>query len=467
MRCHSNGQGRPAGWRALVMGAALALLGMSGASGAARAEESDELRRLAQQVEELRREIADLKSQAASDARLAELERRVDLVAGELEKLQLGEAMPVADTIEYGLGPAASKIYRTTQGLSIGGYGEMLYEGADSTRDDGADSGRVDQVDLVRAIVYFGYKFNDRFLFNSEVEWEHAKTGGGNPGEVAVEFAYLDYLWRPQANLRGGLLLVPMGLLNELHEPTVFLGARRPGVESAILPSTWRENGFGMFGDLGPWSYRTYLVNGLDASRFAAAGLRNGRQNGARAKAQDLAWVGRLDYTGAPGLLAGASVYFGDSGQGLAFAGEEIGVGTRILELHGDWRGRGLELRGLWARADLDDVAALNGALRLTGGGSVGERLSGGYLQAGYDLFARWPHGAQALVAYARWEAYDTQEEVPAGFARNPANDVESLTLGLAYRPIDQVILKLDYQDLDNAARTGVDQINLALGYIF
>jgi hypothetical protein len=467
MRWRANGQGRPAVWRALAVVAALAVLGMSGASGAARAEEGDELRRLAQQVEELRREIAELKSQAAAEARLAELERRVDLVAGELEKLRLGEAMPAADTIEHGLGPAASKIYRTQQGLSIGGYGEMLYEGADSTRDDGAGSGRVDQVDFLRAIVYFGYKFNDRLLFNSEIEWEHAKTGAGNPGEVAVEFAYLDYLWRPQANLRGGLLLVPMGFLNELHEPTVFLGARRPGVESAILPSTWRENGFGLFGDLGPWSYRTYVVNGLDAGRFAAGGLRNGRQNGARAKAQDFAWVGRFDYTGLPGLLAGGSLYVGDSGQGLSVAGKEIAAGTRILELHGEWRGRGLELRGLWARADLDDVATLNRALGLSGGASVGERLSGGYLQAGYDLFSLWRHGPQALVPYARWEAYDTQEEVPAGFARNPANDIQSLTLGLAYRPIDQVILKLDYQDLDNGARTGVDQINLALGYIF
>jgi hypothetical protein len=282
-----------------------------------------------------------------------------------------------------------------------------------------------------------------------------------------VEFAYVDYLWRPQMNLRAGLLLVPMGLVNELHEPTVFLGARRPGVETVILPSTWRENGLGLFGDLGPFTYRAYLLTGLDASRFGAGGLRNGRQNGARAKAEDFAAVARVDYTGLPGLLVGGSLYRGDSGQGLELGGRRVGVATRVAELHGEWKARGLELRGLWTQADVDDAAALNRALALTGGAGVGERLRGGYVQAGYDLFARRPRGAQALVPYLRWEAYDTQARVPAGFSRNPANDVESLTFGLAYRPLDQVILKLDYLDLDNGAGNAVDQINFALGYIF
>ncbi len=436
----------------------------------ARAQDEDTAARLEREVAALRAEVAALKAQAGAEAALVELERKVELLAGEVERLKLGDAAmaagaaapPAADRSDYGLGPAASKVYRAGRGVSIGGYGEALYQGFDSQRDDGSASARVDELDLVRAIVYFGYKFNDRMLFNSEIEWEHAKTAAGEPGEVAVEFAYLDYLWRPAVNLRGGLVLLPMGLINELHEPTVFPSTRRPGVESAILPTTWRENGFGVFGEAGPTSYRAYVVNGFDASGFTAAGLRGGRQNGARAKAEDLAWVGRWDLSAVPGLLAGVAAYVGDSGQDLGPS-----VETRIVDAHLDWRWRGLELRALWAEAELDDVAQLNQALGLTGNRSVGEEMAGYYVQAGYDLFSLWPRGEQSLTPFARWEEFDTQRRVPAGFAANPANDVESLTLGLAYQPLAQVLLKLDFQDLDNAAGTGVDQWNVAVGYVF
>lgn len=443
---------------------------------------------LRQEVERLRAELEQLRSEqqesfeevgepavemaepaqagapAMSD-RLDELERQIGILAAEMEREQLGEAVARADQSDHGYGPAASKIYRTGQGLSVGGYGEMLYERFDSTRDDGSDSGESDQLDFLRGIVYFGYKFNDQWLFNSEVEFEHASVEEG--GDAGVEFAYLDYLWKPSLNARAGLVLVPMGFVNELHEPTVFLGARRPDVERRIIPTTWRENGFGLFGEVGPVSYRTYVVNGFKGEDFSAGGLRGGRQKGSKAVAEDFAWVGRLDYEPAPGLLFGGSAYLGQSGQDLAGDdGQEIKVGTTIYEGHAEWRWRGLELRFLGVRAELDDVAELNRALGLSGSSSVGEELSGWYAQVGYDLLGGRV-GDQELIPYARWEELDTQDSVPAGFARNPANDQESLTIGLAWKPFPQAILKADYQDYDNEAGTGVDQLNVALGYIF
>ena len=222
-------------------------------------------------------------------------------------------------------------------------------------------------------------------------------------------------------------------------------------------------------GEAGPLTYRSYVVAGLDASKFTAAGIRGGRQKGARSKAEDFAWTGRVDYTAMPGLLAGVSAYFGGSGQGLKnAAGEEVGeVRTTLVEGHLEWKWRGLELRALAVRGTIDDVAALNRALGLTGNRSVGERQDGWYVQAGFDLFARRAGGRAALVPYARFEELDTQAEVPAGWLRNPANEQEILTLGLAWKPIPQLILKGDWQDVDNAAGSGVDQWNVALGYIF
>jgi hypothetical protein len=445
--------------RSLLLAVICALL-LAPALGAQSGDER--IKELERQVAELRAEVEALKSGTATQdaGRLAELERRIEVLAAELERLRIGEAAVAAEAGEHGLGPAASKIYRSQQGLSVGGYGELLYQNFDSARDDGAASGRSDQFDLLRGVLYFGYKWNDRWLLNTEIEYEHAGS------EVAVEFAYVDYLWRPQANLRAGLLLLPVGFINELHEPTVFLGANRPDVERLILPTTWRENGFGLFGDLGPFTYRTYVVNGFRAAGFTAGGLRGGRQSGHQARAEDLAWVGRLDFTGVPGLLVGGSAYVGDSGQDLAAGGRQVDVGTTIFEGHVEWRWRGLEVRALGVQAGLDDVAGLNAALGLTGAQSVGEKLAGHYVQAGYDVLAG-RGGEQALIPYARWERYDTQEEVPAGFRANPANDVESLTLGVAYKPFDQVVFKADHQNYDNRAGTGVDQFNVLLGFIF
>jgi hypothetical protein len=401
---------------------------------------------------------------AARADSLAELARRLDLLARELERLDLGEAAAVADQSQYGLGPAASKVYRTRSGVSIGGYGEMLYENFDGELDNDARALKSDQVDFLRAIVYFGYKFSDSWLFNSEIELEHASTG--ESGSASVEFAYVDYLWRSAANLRVGLVLVPMGLMNELHEPTVFLGARRPAVEQAIIPTTWRENGAGVFGDIGEFSYRTYLVNGLDATGFSASGLRGGRQKGSKAKADGLGWVGRLDWTGRPGLLVGTSVYAGNSGQNLRDADlETLDVLTTIVEGHVDGEWRGLQLRALAALADVDEAAELNGVTEATA--PVAETLAGYYVELGYDLFARWPQGESAFIPYMRWESLDTQNEVPEGSVAAPIYDTESLTVGIAYRPIDPLVVKADYQDFDNEAGTGLDQFNVAFGYIF
>lgn len=433
------------------------------------AQEPDDqrVRRLEAEVAELRAAIEELRADGLHDARLAEIERRIEILAEEVENLKVGDeaAMAIREESVAGLGPAASKVYRAESGLSIGGYGEMLLESFDSERDDGTPSNRTDRFDFLRGVVYVGYKFSDSFVFNSELEFEHASTSEG--GSASVEFAYVDFLHSPALNLRAGLVLVPMGFVNELHEPTVFLGARRPETEQRIIPSTWRENGAGVFGNLGGFTYRSYVVNGLDASGFSASGLRGGRQKGASAKAEDFAWVGRLDFTAMPGLLAGASVYAGNSGQDIEDAtGAGIDVPTVIAEAHADYRWRGLELRGLYARAELDEVDDLNRALGLEGSASVGETMDGGYLQAGFDLLAA-RSGRAALIPYLRWERVNTQEEVPDGYQADPATDLEVLTIGLAYQPIEQLILKLDYQDVDNGAGTAVDQFNLGLGYIF
>jgi len=432
---------------------------------AARADEDfdERLRALESVITTLQAEVQQLRAEAA------ERDQAVDVLTDELERDRLGGATtePTAGSVQApaGIAPAASKVYGRTDGVSIGGYGEMLYQSFSSALDDGTPSSKKDQIDFLRAIVYFGYKFNDHIVFNSEIEFEHASTG--KKGSASVEQAYLDFLIRDEVNFRAGMLLTPVGFVNELHEPPVFLGARRPRVEQVIIPTTWRENGVGIHGRLGPVTYRANFTAGLDAAGFSASsGLRGGRQKGSKSLAEDGALSFRFDYEPTPSLLFGVSGYFGGSGQGVDFGGEILDVGTELLSAHAQGRWRGLQARALWSEVPLDDVADLNGYLGLTGMDSIGSRMEGWYAELGYDLLAR-RDTRHELIPFLRYEDFDTQAAVPAGFLRDPANDRDSWTICLSYKPHPNVVLKLDCHDEDNASGSAQDQLNFALGYLF
>ncbi len=411
---------------------------------------------------------APVAAQERDTTDIERLEAQVEAITQELEELRLGRDLVVqADTSVYGFGPAASKVYKVGQGVSIGGYGEVLYENFAGSRQDDTPSEATDRLDALRAIVYVGYKFSDRILFNSELEFEHGSTEDG--GSVSIEFAYLEYRLSPAFGLRGGVLLPPMGIINEVHEPPAFVGARRPETERQIIPSTWRESGIGVFGGAGDLSYRAYLVNGFDARGFAASGIRGGRQNGAEASAENFGAVGRVDYSAVAGLSLGTSAYLGNSGQGEVLPSDptrSIGARTFIWEGHAQYKQRGFDLSGLLAISTLDDAAELNELNGLAGSASVGERLIGWYLQGGYDVLRGGRSGHQ-LLPYVRYEQLNTQDKVPTGFVADPVNDRRLVTVGAMWKPLPNVSLKADYQITSNEAETGVNQLNVNLGYLF
>jgi hypothetical protein len=398
-----------------------------------------------------------------ASARIIALEQKVEALTQEMKHTQLGDVFIKPTESIHGMGASASKIYQTTEGVSIGGYGEALYQNFDGDKSS--------QADFLRAVLYFGHKFNDQWLLNTEIEFEHASTG--EDGSVSVEFAYLDYLMKDALNLRVGLVLIPMGFVNELHEPNAFLSARRTDIESTIIPSTWRENGVGLFGNAGNVSYKAYIVNGLDAKDFSASGLRGGRQKGSKALAEDLAVVGRVDWRPTPALILGGSLYHGDSGQDL-----DLDVTTDIAEGHIELRRGPLQLRGLITQAELDDVAALNrvtatpaddGTLPADSGiDSIGSRLAGWYVEAGLDITDWLMSDTEATITpFVRYSQYNTQDDTPAGFKTSSQNDIDVVTVGVNLKPIDQIVFKIDYQFYDDSADTGNDQFNLSAGYVF
>ena len=396
-------------------------------------------------------------SLAEQEADIEELERRIEVLAEEVERLRSGEPdseITLDQARALGLPPSASAVYGRESGVSIAGYGEMLFENYAGDK--------TSQFDFLRAILYAGYRFNDKFLFNSEIEVEHAK-------EIFVEFAYVDYLATENFGLRAGMLLIPMGLVNEFHEPNVFIGAERPVTEKSIIPSTWRENGGGFYFTHERVAFRAYIVNGMNGSAFSSSGVRGGRQKGGKAKANDMAFTGRVDITPTPGVFFGGSFYTGGSGQGdIVVDDVNYGVRTSIFDVHGQAQFRGFDFRALYAQASLDDTSELNLVLGLTGNKGVAEKMQGGYAQVGYDVLSQVPGPAGVgLTPYIRLEKVDTQAAVAAGFTRNPSKNNTYTTFGVELKPIPNIVIKVDHMWVNNDADSGINQVNINVGYAF
>ena len=203
-------------------------------------------------------------------------------------------------------------------------------------------------------------------------------------------------------------------------------------------------------------------------SVFSADGIRGGRQKGSKAKATTLAFTGRVDVTPTPGVFVGASIYSGGSGQGeVEVDGRNVDVRTTIFDLHGQAQIRGFDLRGLYARASIDDAAELNEALGLVGSSGVAETMQGGYVQVGYNLLSQVTTTGIGLTPYLRYEQVDTQAVMPAGFSRSLGTDNTFTTLGAELKPIPNIVVKTDYAWVTNEAASGVNQFNIGVGYAF
>lgn len=402
---------------------------------------------------------------AAKSAK-SETERKTDILAAEVEKLKTKLFIPDKREYktEYGLGPAASEVYRVNRGLSIGGYGEAFYTDYTSNKGD-----RKNTIDLARAVLYAGYKFNDWIILNNEFEFEHATTGEGSEqkGEVSVEFSQLDFFLHKHANIRAGLMLMPMGFINEIHEPTTFHGNRRPDVEQYIIPTTWREMGAGLFGQIVPGlQYRMYAVNGLNAKGYSSAGIRDGRQGGSLSVAEDFAFTGRLDYEPnfVPGVKMGVSTFVGNAGQSELYLGRTVNALTQLYEGHIQWHYRGLEMRTLGALGYIGNANVLSAA----NGTTVGSQNYGLYTELAYDVMPYlWKDSTQYLAPFFRYERYNTLASIPDGFADDKTWDRWIYQAGLTYKPIPNIAVKLDYRNIHSSGGGLPHEFNLGLGFIY
>lgn len=426
-----------------------------------------------------------------------ELEQKVDALAADLTDLKERIAIPETDALKsrFGLGPAASKVYGVDRGLSIGGYGEFYLGHYLGDRDNPLDREAErpqHRGDIYRFILYTGYKFNDWIVMNTEVELEHSTTGSnpenGESGSVSVEFLYLDLLLSKYASVRGGLMLVPMGIINEMHEPTTYNGNFRPETERRIIPSTWREPGIGLFGTIpGGFEYNLYFISGLSAEGFDEKGVRGGRQKGNHFAWEDKAGTASLKWHFRDYVTLGSSFYYGGADQDPH---RDDTVRLWIVEGHAIFRYAGAELRGLFTTNDIDGAAkndirtpeqqdpASDDYVPEPIPKVVPTRQIGWYVEGSYDVFAQVERITHVLAPFVRYEALELNDRMYADQAKKGSLDTSEVTAGLGYKPHPQVVIKAELahrtsdgthenEDGETLSDPPRQEIRMGAGFIF
>ena len=340
-------------------------------------------------------------------------------------------------------------------GVTVGGYGEILYNQPEG------DNG---EIDVQRLVLLFGYKFNDRTQFITEIELEHVN-------EVFVEQAFLQYSLSDNVNLRAGLMLVPMGIVNEYHEPTTFNGVERPSIDGAIVPSTWREIGVGVSGRLDNASlrYQAYIFNGFASVNGTKVlggsnGLRNGRQKGIKSTINKPTFSAKLDHYGIQGLRLGLAGYVGRTqAEDAIDAIDGADVGIAMVGLDARYAYKRFTARGQFINASIYDTEEYN----TLNDANLGSKLKGWYLEAAYNLLPQTKK--QQLFAFARYEDYDTHASVEGDLPKELEYDRNEWTFGLSYKLAPGAVVKADYQIKDNAAvdNNALNQLNFGIGVWF
>jgi hypothetical protein len=405
------------------------------------------------------------------EARVLALSEQLDAVKAELKQLKAEqqqartaagaappEIMPAVATAT----PAAPPAFAAATGLSWFGYGELNY--AHPTQNSARTT-----ADVARYVLGAGYQFNDKTRFVSELELEHAVSSAADPGEIEVEQAYIERQLTNDVFVKMGLFLIPTGLLNENHEPTRYYGVFRNNVETAIIPTTWREGGVSVQGrtesglrwdagvgtgfDLAKWD--TTSVDGRGSP------LASIHQELAQAQARDLSGFLALNYTGAPGLRLGGSIFSGGAAQG------QPGIGASQVTLwegHARWSPGQWDLSALYARGHISDTAALN-LLALGDPTPIPEDFFGWYLESAYRLIDR---GEWSLTPFLRYERFNTASgfaTLPPGLTPATTADSQVFTGGVNFVIVPGVVIKADY--LNFRRSTSDNRFDLGLGYQF
>lgn len=363
----------------------------------------------------------------------------------ELHKL-INQQQKQLETLEAQMEATASQLETTMSAstgsaskTSIGGYGELHYNNLDG---EGGASDKK-EIDFHRFVLFFGHEFSKTVRFWSELELEHSIAGEGKAGEIELEQAYIEVDLNQKHKTRFGMTLVPVGIINETHEPTVFYGTERNPVEKNIIPATWWAAGVSVLGELAlGWSYEVAVHEGLNTAEADKYTPRKGRQKTGKAQADNLAYTGRIKWTGLAGVEVAATIQQQDD----ITQGNDVTAGSaNLFELHGIYNKGPFTLKALYAQWSLDGA----------GPKALGaDEQSGWYVEPSYKI-------NEKIGVFARYNQYDNAAGDSA------ASEKQQTDVGINWWVHPNVVVKADYQTQDNDNGKDQNGINLGMGYMF
>ena len=333
-----------------------------------------------------------------------------------------------AEAVEQG-GVSGSKAGEWATKTKIGGYGEHHYNNFENSDD---------KIDAHRYVLFISHEYSDTVRFFSELELEHSLSGEGKPGEVELEQAFVEWDFAENHSLVAGQFLIPVGILNDTHEPDTFYGVERNLVEKNIIPTTWWESGALVKGSIAEGlSYDFAFHSGLAVDE--SGNIRKGRQKSANAKANDFAMTARVKYTGVRGLELAASVQRQENiSQGVVEDASAL-----LTEVHAIYNVGMFSIRGLWASWNLDgdEYEALGT-----------DEQNGWYVEPSIKPLDN-------LGFFVRWSSWNNS----AGLSDSEDNEV--FDIGVNYWLNPNVVFKLDYQDASDYNDN--DSLNIGVGWSY
>lgn len=410
----------------------------------------------------------------AQSATEAELARRLDQLAAELAavKAQLSQlqaqrnatpeaAKAPATTAQVPASLPVAPAAPTEPATVLTSYGEINYNRPSKASEN-------TQADMRRFVLGFQHRFDAKTKVVTELEVEHAVSSADDPGEVEVEQAYVEHEIKPGLAARGGLFLIPAGLLNENHEPTAFYGVERNFVETAIIPSTWREGGVQLVGNLdNGLTLQGGISTGFDLTKWDATSTKGAEsplgaihQEMALAKSRDLAVFGAVNWRGMPGLLVGGSLFTGGATHGQASASSRV----TLWDVHTRWNPGRWDLSAVYARGSISNTAALNASL-VGNPTLIPKTFDGWYAQAAYRL---WTSGDYALSPFVRLERFNTARsfaDLGPGLTPSALPTEQVVTLGANFQVTPGIVVKADLQRFRE--NSDANRLNLGLGWSF
>lgn len=393
-------------------------------------------------------------------------------------------------------------------GLTMGGYGEVVYSynfHSDSPYryrypDRYQNSPGFGRFDIPHVVLMVGYDLGKGWSMGSEIEFEHGGVEASvevegdeaveleheieRGGEVFLEQFWIQKSFTEAANLKAGMIIVPVGLTNSHHEPDKFFTVYRQEGENTIFPCTWHQIGLSFWGRAGDWKYEAMFLPGLNSRFFNNSNWINGGSASPYeyTVANSFAGALRVDNYSVRNLRIGVSGYVGctdnDAYPRLVNQAGKATLMARgtvsIVSVDAEYGDNHVVARGNADWGFLSNAAEIGSANKNSDNSTfspyshtlVGKAAFAAGLEAGVDVLSFGDRKRDCkLFVFGRFEAYDSYK-APEGLTDYKWSDRKRIAAGLNFMPVKGVVLKAEYSHRFLASQYNSEpSVNVGIAY--